>query len=103
MPAASTTAIVSPIAREIARMKEATMPDSAAGVTTRVATSNFVAPSAYAPSRSVRGTALRASSESEETSGMIMTPTTRLALAALKMFVCGQTIRRTGVTQVRAK
>src|SRR5690606_13714745 len=97
------TIIVSPIVREIARMKDARTPESAAGTTVRVATSNFVAPSAYAPSRSVRGTALRASSESEETSGMIMTPTTRLALAALEMFVCGQTIRRTGVTKVRAK
>ena len=45
IPAASTTAIVSPIARLTARMNDATTPDSPAGKTTRVETSNFVAPS----------------------------------------------------------
>jgi hypothetical protein len=51
-PAAMVTIIVSPMARDMARMKLAMMPDSAAGTTVRVATSYFVAPSAYAPSRS---------------------------------------------------
>ena len=59
------------------------MPDSAAGVTTRVATSNFVAPSAYAPCRSPRGTAFIASSESEAMSGRTMMPTTIPAESAL--------------------
>ena len=45
MPAASTTAIVSPTARLIARMNEANTPESAAGRTIRVDTSNLVAPS----------------------------------------------------------
>ena len=44
-PAASATIIVSPMARDIARMNEATIPDSAAGTTTRVTTSNRDAPS----------------------------------------------------------
>ena len=50
-PAASVTAIVSPMAREMARMNEAMTPDSAAGSTTRVETSSLVAPSPYAASR----------------------------------------------------
>lgn len=102
-PAAIATAIVSPIARDSASRNEAMIPDSAAGTMVRVATSNFVAPRAYAASRSDRGTALIASSESDETSGMIMIPTTMLALAALKMFVCGQISRSSGVMKVSAK
>jgi hypothetical protein len=43
-PAARTTIIVSPRAREIANTIEATMPESAAGNTTLVETSIFVAP-----------------------------------------------------------
>ena len=45
-PAASATIIVSPIARDIARMNAAPMPDIAAGSTTRRITSPRVAPSA---------------------------------------------------------
>ncbi len=44
-PAASATIMVSPRAREIARTKDAPMPERAAGTTTRVDTSNLVAPS----------------------------------------------------------
>ena len=42
-----------------------------------------VAPMASEPSRMARGTALSASSESEETKGMIITPMTRPAAKAL--------------------
>ena len=45
-PIAISTIIVSPIAREIARTNEATIPDTAAGTTIRVATCSFVEPSA---------------------------------------------------------
>ena len=45
-PAANATIIVSPTALEAASMKEATMPESAAGTITLVATSNRVAPMA---------------------------------------------------------
>ena len=102
-PAAMVTAMVSPIALEMARMKEAMMPDSAAGTTVRVAVSILVAPSAYAPARSERGTALMASSDSDDTMGTIMMPTTMLALSALKTSVCGHTLRIAGVTNVSAK
>ena len=45
-PAASSTIIVSPTAREMPSTNEATMPEIAAGKTTRVETLSFVAPSA---------------------------------------------------------
>src|SRR4051794_14077556 len=85
IPAASTTAIVSPIARLTARMNEATTPESPAGSTTRVETSNFVAPRPYAASRRPRGTAESTSSLNEDTIGMIITPTTMQALSALNV------------------
>ena len=44
-PAAIATIIVSPTAREMPSTKEATMPDSAAGTTTRVETCSCDAPS----------------------------------------------------------
>ena len=87
-PAARTTAIVSPIARLIARMNDETTPESPAGRTIRVETSNFVAPSPYAASRSPRGTAERTSSLSDETIGMTMIPTTMQALRALYVSTC---------------
>jgi hypothetical protein len=43
-PAATTTIIVSPMARESARTNEEAIPDAAEGMTTPVETSNFVAP-----------------------------------------------------------
>ena len=55
-PAATSTIIVSPIAREMASTNEAMIPETAAGTTMRVATCIFVEPSAYAPSRRSRGT-----------------------------------------------
>src|SRR3954454_18563226 len=74
-PAASATIIVSPTARDAARMDEATIPESAAGTMMREDTSSLVAPSPYAPSRIERGTDRIESSESEAISGMIITPT----------------------------
>ncbi|MGY0205903.1 hypothetical protein ACW7EJ_21360, partial [Acinetobacter soli] len=62
-PPAIVTIIVSPIARLVARTIEAMMPESAAGMTTLIATSNRVAPRPSAPSRIFFGTALIASSE----------------------------------------
>ena len=50
-PAATATIMVSPMARDIPRMKDAVIPESAAGTTTFVTVSYFVAPRAYAPSR----------------------------------------------------
>ena len=52
------TIIVSPIARDTARMNAAVMPENAAGTTTRRLVCILVAPSAYAPSRRPRGTPL---------------------------------------------
>src|SRR5690606_18693297 len=102
-PAASVTIIVSPMARESAKINDATIPESAAGTTTRVATSNLVEPRAYAPARSESGTAIIASSLREETMGMSMIPRTMLALRALKTDVSGKIERMIGVTKVRAK
>ena len=45
-PIATSTIIVSPTAREIASTNEATIPETAAGTTIRVATCTFVEPSA---------------------------------------------------------
>ena len=83
IPAAIATIIVSPTARETPRMIDAMIPDSAAGTTTRDATVIFDAPSPYAPSRSARGTADIASSETDAMIGTIMTPTTMPADSAL--------------------
>ena len=60
-----------------------------AGKTIRVDTSNLVAPSPYAASRSPCGTAESTSSLSDETRGMIMTPTTMQALSALNVLAPG--------------
>ena len=83
-PAASATIIVSPTARDIARMNDATTPEMAAGTTICQETSSFVPPKAYAPSRSDRGTARIASSLNEATSGIVMMPTAIPAASALK-------------------
>ena len=48
---AISTIIVSPTAREIARTKDAMIPEIAAGTTIRVETWSLVDPRAYAPSR----------------------------------------------------
>ena len=101
---ASTTAIVSPTARDMARMIEAMIPDSAAGKTTRRTTSNLVAPIANAPSRSPRGTARSASSDSDAISGVISSPTTSPADSMLNVPIDGKSgLRSSGVMKFRAK
>ena len=54
-PAASATTMVSPIARETARIIAATMPEIAAGTTTRMLVVSRRAPSPYDASRSDDG------------------------------------------------
>ena len=91
-PAAIATIIVSPTARETARMKAAVMPENAAGTTTRRLVCILVAPSAYDPSRRPFGTARIASSLSDDTSGRIMIPMTIPGLSALKVVSVGRTL-----------
>ena len=55
-PAASTTIMVSPIARDAANKNAPIMPGKAAGITTWRIVSDFVAPKPSEPSRSARGT-----------------------------------------------
>src|SRR5699024_11181454 len=82
-PPAIVTIIVSPIAREMANTNDAIIPDNAEGKTTFNDTSNFVEPSANAPSRIERGTALIASSDNDAIIGIIIIPTTIPGLNAL--------------------
>jgi hypothetical protein len=96
-PAAMTTIMVSPSAREKARIAAATMPGSAAGSTTRRIVSARVAPRERLPSRRLMGTARITSSEREETLGMIMIPITRPAASAL----CAATSRPSAVPMSR--
>src|SRR5687767_12709580 len=84
-PAAMVTAMVSPTARETPRIKAATIPDRAAGNTTRNETRILVEPRPYAPSRRERGTALIASSDSDATVGKMKSPTTIAAEPQLKI------------------
>src|SRR5690625_5030606 len=103
LPLAIVTIIVSPIAREIPRTKEAIIPDKAAGITTRKVVSNLVAPIASAPSRMEFGTDTMASSDNEAIIGIIMMPIT---IPGLRMFVtstAGKILRMIGVTNVKAK
>ncbi len=95
--------MVSPTAREIPSTNEATMPDSAAGTTTRVETWSFEAPSPYAPSRSDIGTAIIASSDRDATVGRIMMPITRPAARTLNTWTSMPMSWRNGVTAVSAK
>ena len=61
------------------------IPETAAGTTTRVAVCIFVEPSAYEPSRRSRGTLPIASSESDATVGISITPITMPPESALKI------------------
>ena len=56
-PAATATIIVSPTALEIAKITDTIIPDDAAGIITRKAVCNLVAPMPYEASRSDFGTA----------------------------------------------
>jgi hypothetical protein len=102
-PAAKATIIVSPIAREIAKINDAITPERPAGRTILVATSKRVAPRAKPASFSDAGTAASASSLSDDTIGIIMIPTTSPALSALKTLKSGINVFKIGVTKVRAK
>ena len=104
-PPAISTTIVSPTARDMASTIEATMPDSAAGKTTRRATWNFDAPSPNAPSRRDCGTDRIESSEIDATIGMIRKPMMIPAASALKIATSMlKKLRRiSGVKKVRAK
>ena len=68
-PAAITTIIVSPIALETANKIDPTIPGNAAGNTTFLIVSDFVAPTAYDPSLNDCGTALTTSSVNEKQMG----------------------------------
>src|SRR5699024_10430028 len=103
LPLAIVTIIVSPMALEIPKTKDATIPEKAAGITTRLVTSNFVEPSAKAPSLRALGTELIASSESEAIMGMIMIPITIPGLRILVASKPGIHSLKTRVTNVRAK
>ena len=76
---------VSPTAREAPSTSAATMPDSAAGKTTRSETWNLLAPSPNAPSRSDWGTADIASSATEAMVGSTSRPRMMPADSALKV------------------
>src|SRR5699024_8929665 len=79
------------------------MPDKAAGITTRVVTSNFVAPNPNAPSRMELGTEDIASSDMEAIIGIIIIPMT---IPGLRIFVGsspGMISLKMGVTNVKAK
>jgi len=107
-PAAMVTAIVSPTAREIAKMNAAIMPLSAAGTITWTTASNRVAPREKAASRSDMGTARMASSLIDATVGIIMIPKTIDALSALKKLTCipnqvSNTVLIRGVIKLMAK
>src|SRR5699024_7992267 len=103
LPAASDTIIVSPIAREMAKTIDAIIPEVAAGKTTFIATSNFVAPKPSAPSLILFGTDDIASSLILEIKGIIITPTTIPGLTELKLPNSGKILLSTGVTNVSAK
>ena len=103
-PAAIATTIVSPMAREMPRTIAATIPEMAAGTTTRVAVVTRRAPRPYDASRSGAGTALIASSETEAMSGIVRTPTATAAAAKLKPLAPGtRAWMMVGLMNVRAK
>ena len=82
-PAAITTIMVSPIAREAASNMPPTIPGNAAGITTLRIVSLMVAPIPREASRRLSGTALIMSSDRDITKGIIMIPITRPAAMAL--------------------
>src|SRR5215216_6278124 len=106
LPAAMVTAMVSPTAREKARITEAAIPDRAAGTTTRRLTCRLVEPRPKAASRRDAGTDRMASSLIEAMIGRIISPTAIDPAAALKTNTrsspkIGRS--RLGVTNWRAK
>ena len=83
-PAASATTMVSPMALANPSMSEAAIPLEAAGTTTLIDVSHFVAPMARLASLICLGTAFMASSEMLTTMGSTMNVITTIALTALK-------------------
>ena len=106
-PAAITTIIVSPIARDIASIIPPTIPGSAAGITTFRMVSDCVAPMAKEPSRMDCGTAVITSSAREEIKGIIIIPITPPAASALSDEIVKPTLapksRKKGATVNAAK
>jgi hypothetical protein len=98
------TTIVSPMARETAMMRAATMPEIAAGKTTRRVVVARRAPRPYEASRRLIGTARMASSAMEAMSGMIRIPTPTPATRRLNPAADVKTVCTTfGLMNVRAK
>ncbi|CJC29823.1 Uncharacterised protein [Streptococcus pneumoniae] len=102
-PAAITTIIVSPIAREAANIIAAIIPVKADGNTTCFTISNRVAPSANEASFVPFATALIASSDRDAIVGIIINPITIPGLIALKNCKSGIILCKSGVTTVNAK
>ena len=106
-PAAITTIMVSPIARDTASRMPPTMPGSAAGRSTLRMVSFMVAPMPRDASRRVSGTALIMSSDRDITKGMIMMPMTSPAARALSDATCkpsdSPSVRMNGATVRAAK
>ena len=98
------TTIVSPMARDAARSSAATMPDTAAGNTTRTVVDMRRAPTPAEASRRLPGTARMASSETEATSGMVRMPTAMPAAIMLPLLFSSPKKRPTtsGAIQLRA-
>ena len=97
-PAAMSTTMVSPMARDMPSMMAVPMPDRAAGTTTRTMVSQRVAPSAREASRRERGTARRASSETEQMVGRLMMASTSEALSRLRPVAAPSTSWRMGAS-----
>lgn len=102
-PAAKDTIIVSPMARDIANTIDAIIPEVAAGIITLKIISSLVDPNPNAPSRILLGTDDIASSLILAIIGMIITPTTKPGLMALKLDILGKIDLKMGVTSVKAK
>src|SRR5215207_1977630 len=98
------TIMVSPTARETPRTTAATMPERAAGNTTRRLVCILLAPRAAEPCRMLFGTADMASSLNEATVGTIITPITRPAASTLNDPVgrCSQSRNTVPWTNARA-
>ena len=99
------TTIVSPIAREMPRIRAATIPETPAGNTTRNVVCARCAPSPNEASRSDSGTARRASSATEAMIGTVSTPTA-IPAASIENALSGGLKKRTtmfGLMNVMAK
>jgi hypothetical protein len=98
------TTMVSPMARDAARISAATMPDTAAGNTIRSVVDIRRAPTPADASRRLLGTARMASSETEATSGIVRMPTPMPAAIMLPLLCSAPKMRPTtsGAIQLSA-